>query len=90
MARGQAKRPETPDEKYQRLMESGEVIQMFHHRLGVRYITNTEFGIRKARNCGFVDVEYVEETIKKPVARAAQPKPVDPPKPSGGKSKGGE
>ena len=72
MARGQVQRPETPDEMYQRLFEAGAVIQMYHPGKGIRYITNTEFAIAMARRRGYTDVEYVEETVKKPVVKAKE------------------
>lgn len=91
MARGAAKRPETPEEMYQRMLADGEVIQMYHKSKGVRYIANTEKGIRVARMCGFVDVEYEEETVKRPVVKAAEPKAAKPEAPkSKASGKGGE
>lgn len=64
--------------RYQAMLESGEVIQMYHPAKGTRYITNTDHAIDWARKRGYVDVEYEERVVKtaKPVpiserARAA-------------------
>lgn len=87
MARGAAKKPLTAEEVYQAMLAANEVIQMAHPSKGVRYITNTEFAIRMARARGYVDVEYEEETVKRPVVKAAEPKSEPKAKPEAPKSK---